>query len=221
VHILVVEDDERTVNFLQQSLEEDGHTVDTAFDGNTALAKGRSKPPHDLIVLDIQIPEPNGIEVCTTLRQEGIVAPILILTGRDSPQDVAVGLDAGADDYLVKPFALVELLARVRALTRRQGAPGVKGVLQAGSLELDRLEHPGQFCNFEDQAMSLDRARRLKEAFEKLTPNQKTVVELAYYEGLSQTEMAERLQQPLGTVKTWIRSALKVLREQLTEAAAT
>ena len=68
--------------------------------------------------------------------------------------------------------------------------------------------------------MSLDRARRLKDAFEKLTPHQKTVVELAYYEGLSQTEMAERMQQPLGTVKTWVRSALKVLREQLTEAAA-
>ena len=139
VHILVVEDDERTVSFLQQSLEEDGHTVDVALDGNTALAKGRVKPSHDLIVLDIQIPEPNGLEVCATLRQEGIVTPILILTGRDAPQDVAIGLDAGADDYLVKPFALVELLARVRALTRRQGA-GVQGILRAGSLELDRLK---------------------------------------------------------------------------------
>ena len=91
-------------------------------------------------MLDIQIPEPNGLEVCTILRQEGITAPILILTGRDTPQDVAIGLDAGADDYLVKPFALVELLARVRALTRRQATPGVKGILQAGSLELDRLK---------------------------------------------------------------------------------
>jgi len=140
VHILVVEDDVRTVGFLQQSLEEDGHSVDVALDGRTALAKARAKPPHDLIVLDIQIPEPNGLEVCTTIRQEGITAPILILTGRDTPQDVAIGLDAGADDYLVKPFALVELLARVRALTRRQAAPGVKGILQAGSLELDRLK---------------------------------------------------------------------------------
>ena len=109
-------------------------------------------------------------------------------------------------------------VARNRAIDYLRSADGR---MSAGSLELDRLEHPGQFCNFEDQAMSLDRARRLKDAFEKLTPNQKTVVELAYYEGLSQTEMAERLQQPLGTVKTWIRSALKVLREQLTEAAAT
>ena len=93
------------------------------------------------------------------------------------------------------------------------------GRMAAGALELDRLEHPGQYCDFDDRALSVDRARRLKEAFEKLTPNQKTVVELAYYEGLSQTEMAERMQQPLGTVKTWVRSALKVLREQLTEAA--
>jgi DNA-binding response OmpR family regulator len=139
VHILVVEDDERTVNFLRQSLEEDGHTVDVALDGNTALSAARGKPPHDLIVLDIQIPEPNGLIVCARLRQEGVSTPILILTGRDTPKDVAIGLDAGADDYLVKPFALVELLARVRALTRRQGGVGVQGVLQAGTLELDRL----------------------------------------------------------------------------------
>ena len=139
MEILVVEDDERTVSFLQQSLEEDGYKVDVALDGRTALSKARQKPPHDLIVLDIQIPEPDGLAVCTTLRQEGITTPILILTGRDAPQDIATGLDAGADDYLVKPFALVELLARVRALTRRQTS-GVQGVLRAGSLELDRLK---------------------------------------------------------------------------------
>jgi len=138
VNILVVEDDERTVNFLRQSLEEDGHAVDVALDGPAALELGRKKPPHDLIILDIQIPKPDGLEVCGVLRQEGVVTPILILTGRDAPQDVAVGLDAGADDYLVKPFALVELLARVRALTRRQST-GVQGMLRAGTLELDRL----------------------------------------------------------------------------------
>jgi len=91
--------------------------------------------------------------------------------------------------------------------------------MSAGVLDLDRLEHPAQFVDFDDRALSIDRARILKEAFEKLTPNQKTVIELAYYEGLSQTEMADRMQQPLGTIKTWVRSALKVLREQLTEAA--
>ena len=108
-------------------------------------------------------------------------------------------------------------VARNRAVDYLRSADGK---MSAAALELDQLEHPGKFCDFEDRALSLDRARRIKDAFEKLTPHQKTVVELAYFEGLSQTEMAERLQQPLGTVKTWVRSALKVLREQLTEAAA-
>jgi len=108
-------------------------------------------------------------------------------------------------------------VARNRAIDYMRSADGK---MSAGALELDRLEHPGRFCDFEDRALSLDRARRLKDAFEKLTPHQKTVLELAYYEGLSQTEMAERMQQPLGTIKSWVRSALKVLREQLTEAAA-
>jgi two-component system OmpR family response regulator len=93
----------------------------------------------DLIILDIQIPDPDGLQVARTLRQKGISTPILILTGRDTPEDIATGLDAGADDYLVKPFALVELLARVRALTRRPAA-GVQGLLRAGTLELDRLK---------------------------------------------------------------------------------
>ena len=107
-------------------------------------------------------------------------------------------------------------VARNRAIDYLRSADRT---VSAGALDLDRLEHPGQFCDFEDRALSLDRARRLKDAFEKLTPHQKTVVELAYYEGLSQTEMAERMQQPLGSVKTWVRSALKALREQLTETA--
>ena len=139
MEILVVEDDERTVSFLRQSLEEDGYAVSIALDGRSALEQARRTPGFDLIVLDLQIPEPDGLAVCATLRQESIPTPILILTGRDAPQDVATGLDAGADDYLVKPFALVELLARVRALTRRQTS-AVRGVLRAGTLELDRLK---------------------------------------------------------------------------------
>ena len=108
-------------------------------------------------------------------------------------------------------------VARNRAIDYLRSADGK---MSAGALELDRLEHPGRYCDFEDRALALDRARRLKDAFEKLTPNQKAVLELAYYEGLSQSEMAERMQQPLGTVKSWVRSGLKVLREELTEAAA-
>lgn len=95
----------------------------------------------------------------------------------------------------------------------------VDGRMQAGAVDLDRIEHPAQFSGIEPSALAIDRVRRLKSAFEKLTPNQRLAIELAYYEGMSQTEMAERLKQPLGTVKTWTRSALKILREELTEAA--
>jgi len=107
-------------------------------------------------------------------------------------------------------------VARNRAIDHLRSA---EGRMAAGALELDRVENPALFSTFEDSALTLDRARRLKEAFTKLTPAQKEVIELAYYEGLSQTEMAVRLNQPLGTVKTWVRTALKVLREQLSEAA--
>lgn len=95
----------------------------------------------------------------------------------------------------------------------------IDGRMSAGSVELDRLERPVLFSAFEDSALSIDRTQRLRSAFEKLSPNQRMVIELAYFEGLSQTEMAERVKQPLGTVKTWVRSALKVLREELIEAA--
>ena len=91
----------------------------------------------------------------------------------------------------------------------------VDGKMSAGSLELDRLETPVMFSNFDDNALSLDRARVLQTAFEKLSPTQKQVIELAYFEGLSQTEMAERMKQPLGTIKTWVRSALKTLRDDI------
>lgn len=107
-------------------------------------------------------------------------------------------------------------VARNRAIDHLRST---EGRMAAGALELDRVENPALFADFEDKALTLDRARRLKDAFTKLTPVQREVIELAYYEGLSQTEMAERLKQPLGTVKTWVRTALKVLREQLSEAA--
>jgi RNA polymerase sigma-70 factor (ECF subfamily) len=94
----------------------------------------------------------------------------------------------------------------------------IDGRMSAGALELDKLDNPTLFSDFEDSALSIDRARRLKTAFEKLSPNQRMVIELAYYEGMSQTEMAEKMKQPLGTVKTWVRSALQLLREELSEA---
>src|SRR5580704_18545093 len=139
--------------------------------------------------------------------------------------------NTGAAEDLVQETFL-RVWNRVQSFDRTRGALGpwvltvarnraidylrsVDGKMSAGALELDRLETPPLFSNFEDTALSLDRARTIRTAFEKLTPTQKQVIELAYFEGLSQTEMAERMKQPLGTVKTWVRSALKDLRDDL------
>jgi RNA polymerase sigma-70 factor (ECF subfamily) len=107
-------------------------------------------------------------------------------------------------------------VARHRAIDHLRS---VSARISSNSMDLDRLENPALFSQLENSALSIDRTRRLKDAFEKLSQNQRLVIELAYYEGLSQTEMAERMNQPLGTVKTWVRSALKALREELSEAA--
>jgi RNA polymerase sigma-70 factor (ECF subfamily) len=108
-------------------------------------------------------------------------------------------------------------IARNRAIDYLRS---VEGRANESSLEAERLENPGLFNSLQSSILNIDRMRLLQEAFGKLTPNQRTVIELAYYEGLSQTEMSERLKQPLGTVKTWIRTALQTLRDQLEEAAA-
>jgi len=138
MRILVVEDDRKTARFLKQGLEEEGHAVDVAADGAEAGQLGHVHP-YDLIILDVMLPGRNGLQLATEFRREGLQTPILMLTGRDSTADVVRGLDAGADDYLTKPFAFDELIARVRALTRRQsGEAG--GLLRYGDLELDRLK---------------------------------------------------------------------------------
>ena len=137
MRILVVEDDGKAARFLRQGLEEEGHVVDVAADGEEGAQYGHLNP-YDLIVLDIQLPRKSGLELSRELRREGVETPILMLTGRDSTEDVVRGLDAGADDYLTKPFAFDELLARVRALTRRQ-ATGAAGTLRYEDLEIDRL----------------------------------------------------------------------------------
>jgi two-component system OmpR family response regulator len=137
MRILVVEDDRKAARFLRQGLEEEGHVVEVAADGEEGAQYGHLNP-YDLIVLDIQLPRKNGLELSRELRREGVETPILMLTGRDSTEDIVRGLDAGADDYLTKPFAFDEFLARVRALTRRQ-VTGVAGSLRYEDLELDRL----------------------------------------------------------------------------------
>lgn len=107
-------------------------------------------------------------------------------------------------------------VARNRAIDHLRSADGH---MDANSVEMERLERPNRFTGLDSSALSLDRARRLKSALEKLNANQKLVIELAYYEGMSQTEMAQKLKQPLGTVKTWTRSALTILRSELAEVA--
>jgi len=137
MRILVVEDDRKAARFLKQGLEEEGHAVDVAEDGEAGARLGHLNP-YDLIVLDVQLPRRNGLELAWGLRREGVETPILMLTARDATEDVVRGLDAGADDYLTKPFSFDELLARVRALARRQTG-AIPGLLRFADLEFDRL----------------------------------------------------------------------------------
>ena len=137
MRILLVEDDPKAARFVREGLEEEGYRVDLASDGVEGAQLGHVNP-YDLIVLDIQLPRKDGLEVSRELRREGVDTPILMLTGRDTTTDIVRGLDAGADDYLTKPFDFEVLLARVRALTRRQ-VGNVGGVLRFEDVELDRV----------------------------------------------------------------------------------
>ncbi len=132
--ILIIEDDEAILRFLRRGLAYEGYIVDTATDGHSGLALARDHPP-DLVVLDWMLPGLDGLEVCRRLRAGGPV-PILMLTAKDTVHDRIQGLDAGADDYMVKPFDLDELLARIRALMRR-AQPNRPKVLRFSDLSLD------------------------------------------------------------------------------------
>jgi two-component system response regulator MprA len=135
MRILVVDDDEKITRMLRRGLILEGYQADVACDGQQALRQA-AQASYDLIILDVMMPGTDGIEVCRRLRAAGEDLPILILTARDEVEDRVSGLDAGADDYLIKPFAYEELLARVRALLRRGRSTG-SAVLRFGDLSLD------------------------------------------------------------------------------------
>jgi len=137
--ILVVEDDRKVAGFIEQGLKEEGYVVDVAPDGDEATMLAHVYD-YDVILLDLMLPKKSGFQVAQELRREGRNVPILMLTSRDAVEDIVRGLDAGADDYLTKPFRFEELLARVRALHRRGGAERLE-VLRYGPFELHRLRH--------------------------------------------------------------------------------
>jgi two-component system, OmpR family, response regulator MprA len=138
VRVLVVDDDEAVRSALTHALQRDGYEVSTAADGATALSMLLGLR-HQAVVLDVLMPEPNGLDVCRSVRARGDDTPILMLTARDLVCDRVAGLDAGADDYLAKPFALEELRARLRALLRRSGAGSAP--LRFADIELNPVTH--------------------------------------------------------------------------------
>jgi OmpR-family two-component system manganese-sensing response regulator len=141
MRILLVDDEEELAEPLQRILTNQGYAVDSASSGDRGWELARTGE-YDLLILDWMMPEKSGVEICSALRQQGDITPVLILTAKDTLDDRVVGLDSGADDYLVKPFELRELLARVRALLRRTAIATnnepTKSKLSYGDLELDR-----------------------------------------------------------------------------------
>ena len=139
MRILVVEDEKKVARFIQQGLEEEHYSVDVAHDGENGAALAESQN-YDLLILDVMLPSMSGMDVTRRLREGKITTPILMLTAKTATEDKVAGLDIGADDYLTKPFAFAELLARVRSLLRR-GSLEKSTILACGDLELDTVTH--------------------------------------------------------------------------------
>ena len=137
MHVLVVEDERRLSGIIKRGLIEEGYAVDIVYDGEEAQYMAETTT-YDIIILDIMLPKKDGIAVCQDLRAKKINTPILMLTARDSIEDRVKGLDSGADDYVIKPFAFSELLARIRALLRRESLSKTPKI-QVGDLTLDTL----------------------------------------------------------------------------------
>ena len=140
MRILLAEDEKELNDLVRKTLEDEGYAVDSVFDGDSAL-EYLSSTPYDIALLDIMMPGRDGIAVLREYRKSGGKAPIIILTARDAVEDRVVGLDAGADDYLVKPFMFPELLARIRVLLRRNTTSASSSVLECGDLVMDTSSH--------------------------------------------------------------------------------
>jgi two-component system, OmpR family, response regulator len=157
MHILVAEDEAKLADLLAQGLREEGHVADVALNGRQALCKARTSE-YDAVVLDVMLPDLDGLDTCRRLRQEGLSAPVLMLTARDEVRSRVAGLDSGADDYMTKPFSFTELLARLRALTRR-GRLERSVVVEVGELRLDpakrRVWRNGQEISLSAQEFGL------------------------------------------------------------------
>ena len=176
--ILVVEDDRKVASFLEKGLREEGYSVDVAHDGQDGLLKARINA-YDLLLLDVMLPGATGLEIVRELRTQEVTVPVLMLTARDDRRDIVLGLDAGADDYLTKPFGLDELLARIRALLRRGGASRPDRLIYA-DIELDRVTHqarrrgsrldltPKEFQLLEFFLLNTERVVRRTELLEKV-----------------------------------------------------
>ena len=158
MRVLIVEDELRIAAYIKRGLEEQGYAVDSAFNGREALECAQTVD-YDVIVLDIMLPEIDGLAVCRQLRKRKCRTPVLMLTARGGLDDRVNGLDAGADDYLAKPFALKELLARLRALTRRAADAPKSPVMQLGDLRVDtrtrRVTRAGRAIKLTSKAFAI------------------------------------------------------------------
>ena len=178
MRILVVEDEKKVARFLEQGLREEGYSVDVSHDGTDGLLKAHVND-YDLLVLDVMLPGKSGLEVVRELRARESSVPVLLLTARGDQDDIVLGLDAGADDYLTKPFGFDELLARVRALLRRGGSARPDRLIY-DDLELDRVTHkahrggdrldltPKEFQLLEFLMLNAERVVRRTELLEKV-----------------------------------------------------
>ena len=207
MRVLIVEDELKMASLVRRGLTEEGHAADIAGTGDDALWMAEAHP-YDAIVLDVMLPGLNGFETCRRLRQAGIWVPVLMLTARDAVDDRVAGLDAGADDYLTKPFSFAELLARLRALVRRGGVERPTVIL-VGDLRLDpasrkvwRGEHeiqlsPKEFALLEAfmrrPGQALTRLQLLEHAWDFAYENRSNVVDVYV------RYLREKVDRPFGT----------------------